>query len=491
MAYNIPCSAKELPIGSFFFILSTMETPHSPQSDLDDSIDFGELLRRLRNGLPQTLGLAALGLAIAASAYFASGPFQTVTTSSRVAFSFAGFEKGEYPDKSKFQPDDLRSPEIITEALKREGLDATESVQSKVRAALSIEAIIPDSVIKERDKLRAAGQTPRIYVPDEYTLTLSLPRTFSLNARQRELLLNEIVRVYQEKFIRTYVALPLATGKAFESLVDADYFDYDLVLSRESQSINTFLTQMVANSRAFRSSRTNLSFSDLLKQSQLFSQIRLNEVLGLIRQNGLSKDRGLALVKMDYYLKTLSDNENKAVEEEKVVQSLLKQARERDQNYALGVKSQAGQQRSDALVVDQGLVDSLLVNDAYNFLVRKSLEASLMTRGIQSDKAILQERRNSMEAFIKGDMSSRTTSMTQFQQSLDALKRVYTNLMTDIRLTYEDYQRQQYGDAVRVSMQTRTESFYRGLAMAGIAGLGVGAAFGLGLTLLGVFGRRS
>ena len=214
-------------------------------------------------------------------------------------------------------------------------------------------------------------------------------------------------------------------------------------------------------------------------------------MLGLIRQNGLSKDRGLALVKMDYYLKTLSDNENKAVEEEKVVQSLLKQARERDQNYALGVKSQAGQQRSDALVVDQGLVDSLLVNDAYNFLVRKSLEASLMTRGIQSDKAILQERRNSMEAFIKGDMSSRTTSMTQFQQSLDALKRVYTNLMTDIRLTYEDYQRQQYGDAVRVSMQTRTESFYRGLAMAGIAGLGVGAAFGLGLTLLGVFGRRS
>ena len=40
-------------------------------------------------------------------------------------------------------------------------------------------------------------------------------------------------------------------------------------------------------------------------------------------------------------------------------------------------------------------------------------------------------------------------------------------------------------------MQTRTDSFYRGLAMAGIAGLGVGAAFGLGLTLLGVFGAKA
>ena len=273
--------------------------------------------------------------------------------------------------------------------------------------------------------------------------------------------------------------------------MDADYFDYDLVLSRESQNINTFLTQMVTSSRAFRSSRTNLSFSDLLKQSQLFTQIRLNEVLGLIRQNGLSKDRTLALVKMDYYLKTLGDDENKALQEENVVQALLKQARERDQNYALGVKSQAGQQRSDALVVDQGLVDSLLVNDAYNFLVRKSLDASLKTRAIQSDKAILQERRDTMERFIKGDVTARSASMVQFQQSLDALKRVYTNLMTDIRLTYEDYQRQQYGDAVRVSMQTRTDSFYRGLAMAGIAGLGVGAAFGLGLTLLGVFGAKA
>ena len=468
-----------------------METPHSPQSDLDDSIDFGELLRRLLNGLPQMLGLAALGLAIAASAYFASGRYQSVTTSTRVAFSFAGFEKGEYPDKSKFQPDDLRAPEIITEALKREGLGTTEQFQSQVRAALSIEAIIPDTIIKERDKLRAAGQTPRLYIPDEYSVSLMLPRMFPLTSRQRELLLNEVVSVYQEKFTRTYLALPLSTGKAFESLVDADYFDYELVLRRESQNINTFLKQLAGSSSFFRSTRTNLSFGDLLKQSQLFTEIRLNEVLGLINQNGLSKDRSLALVKMDYYLKTLGDDENKAIEEEKVVQTLLTQARDRDQSYALGVKSQAGQQGNGALVVDQGLVDSLLVNDAYNFLVRKSLDASLKTRAIQSDKAILQDRRNRMESFIKGDMSARTASMAQFQQSLDALKRVYTNLMTDIRLTYEDYQRQQYGDAVRVSMQTRTESFYRGLAMAGIAGLGVGAAFGLGLTLLGVFGAKA
>ena len=132
------------------------QNPTSQPFHEDDSIDFAELFARLKRGLPLTLGLASLGLAIAATAYFVTGSFLTVTTSTRVVFSFSGFEKGEYPDKSKFSPDDLRSPEIVAEALKRKGMEATDENQSKVRAALSIEGIIPDSIIKERDKLRAS-----------------------------------------------------------------------------------------------------------------------------------------------------------------------------------------------------------------------------------------------------------------------------------------------------------------------------------------------
>ena len=476
------------------------ENSPPPQYNETDSIDFNEIITRFKRGLPLIGGLALLGLAVAAIAYFATGPLRAVTTSTRVVFSFSGFEKGEYPDKSKFQADDLRSPEIVTEALKRKGIEAAEAIQSKLRAALSIEAIIPDSIIKERDKLRISGQTPRLYIPDEYAVTLSLPRNFPLPIKDRESLLSVIVRVYQEKFTRTYLTLPLGFGKAFEALNGADYFDYELVLGQESQNITAFLSLMAGNSprvneqdmaigsasRTFRSPRTNLSFADLLKETQLFTQIRLNETLGLIRQNGLSKDRKIALLKMDYYLKTLSDEENKASEEEKVVMSLLKQSQERMQNYVLGIKSQGSQQRSDSPVVDQGLIDSLLANDANNFLVRRALEASLKTRNIQSDRAIMQDRRNNMETFMKSDVVQKTEAIEQFQKSLEALKTVYDRLINDIRITYEDYQHQQFGDAIRISMQTKTESFYRGLAIAGIAGLGTGLAAGFGLSLLGI-----
>ncbi|NBR10449.1 MAG: hypothetical protein EBT98_12530, partial [Opitutaceae bacterium] len=449
-----------------------MNNDSSQQHFEDDSIDFGELFGRLKRGLPMILGLAALGLALTAGGYYVGGQFLSVSTNTRVVFSFTGFEKGEYPDKSKFSPDDLRAPDNIAEALKRKGLATSEEAQTQVRAALTVEAIIPDSIIKERDKLRAAGQTPRLYVPDEYTLTLTLPRKFPMSPREREVLLSEIVTVFQENFIRTYVAMPLNFGKAFESLLDADYSDYELVLHQEAKNIDQLLTTLSGKigdeqistgtmSRSFRSPRTQLTFSDLLKQSQLFMQIRLNETLGLIRQHGISKDRSLALLKMDFHIKSLIDDENKAIEEEKVVQALLKQTQEGAQKYVLGVKSQNGPQRADATVVDQGLLDSLLANDAYNFLIRKSLTASLATRGIQSQKSIVLNQKANLQSFNEESLAQRIDTIAQFNKSLDALKKVYTRLINDIQLTYTDYQKQQFGDAVRISMQTRTESFYR------------------------------
>lgn len=473
-----------------------MTNPSHPEPVADDDlIDFAELFSRLRRGLPLILGLAALGLAVAAIAYAIAGPFLLVQTTSRVVFSFPGYEKGLYPDQSKFLADDLRAPEIILEALRGEGLETSDGFQSQIRSALTVEGIIPASVVKERDRLRAAGQTPPPYLPDEYQVTLSLPRKFPLTLRQRELLLNHIVRAYRERFIRTYVSTPLDFGNAFETLKDADFFEYELILNTEVQNILSYLNQQLdpsqtANAgtaaKSFRSKTTNLSFSDLIKQTQLFSQIRLNETLGLIRQNGLSKNRNVAMVKMDYYLRILEDQELKATEEEKVVQDLLAKTRERGEGYVLGVKTQAVQSRPDTPLIDQGLINSLLANDAYNLLVREALKAGLKVKGIQAEKAVLLERRKNMLAFLQGNPIDQTAVTEQVQKSLAGVEAAYHTLINNIRRTHEDYERQQFADAVRVSMQATTGSFYRSMALAGIAGLGIGAALGVGLSLLGI-----
>ena len=469
--------------------MSDQGTPRSHSSNDSDTIDLVGIFRRIRQGIATILGLAAIGLALGAIAYFATGPLLNSITTTRVVFSFPGYERGQYPDKSKFQPDDLRAPDVVADALKRQSLDTSEKFQSAIRSALTVEGIIPPSIVKERDRLRAAGQVLPPLLPDEYQISLSLPRKFQLSSRQRELLLRGIVSAYREKFQRTYSDMPLAFGSAFETIKGADFFEYELVLNGEIQNITAYLNQQLEDAKTFRSQTTNLSFSDLLKQTQLFAQIRLNETLGLIRQNGLSKNRETAMVKMDYYLRTLEDQESKAVEEEKVIQELLTKIQERGQGYVLGVKSQATQARQENPLIDQGLIDSLLANDAYNFLLREALKAGLKVKGIQSEKAVLAERRRSMEAFLKGNVVDQSIVISQVKDSMSQMETAYSVLIDNIRKSHAEYEQQKFADAVRVSMQAATNSFVRELATAGIAGLAIGTALGVGLSLLGITGE--
>jgi len=461
---------------------------HAPFNDeMYEGIDLRDVFARLMRGLVPTLGLALLGLVIAAVVFLAASPFTAATTSMRVAFAFDGAAQGQYPDKSKFEADDIRSPDLVVDALKRLGLDTNEEFQSKIRAALTVEGIIPPNVIRDRDRLRVGGQIPPPYIPDEYAVTLTLPRSFPLTSRQREQLLNDIAGAFRTKFQRTYANVPLAFGSAFETLRNADYFQYELVLNQEVQNITDYLNQQLEVAKNFRSQTTNLTFSDLIQQTELFDHIQLNQTLGLILQNGLSRNRDSAMVQMNYYLQTLEDQDQKAVEDEKVVQDLLTKAQERSQNVVLGIKSQVAQQRPEAPILDQGLVDSLLANDAYNFLVRRALDAGLKVKAIQAEKAQLLERRKSMEEFLKTNTSDQSAIVAEVQKSLASLQTAYDNLISNVRKTYADFARQQYADSIRVSMPPVTGRWYKPLAIYGAVGAFLGLALGMGLSLLGIY----
>jgi len=477
---------------------------HEYSEDGDDSIDLRDLFARTVRGANQIIGLALIGLVTGGTISLTLNRVQPVATSTRVVFSFPGFERGEYPDRSKFQPDDLRAPAVVAEAIRRQGLDTSSNFQSKIRGALSIEGIVPPNIVKERDRLRASGQTPPPYVPDEYAVSLTLARSTALGDRQRNALLNEIVAVYRENFNRTYANVPLAFGSAFTTLRNADFPEYQLILDKEVEGITAYLEQLVSitgpdaqstkaaeGASSFRSAVTNMSFKDLLEQTQLFAQIRLNETLGLIHQNGLSKDRGTAVVKMDYYLRVLENQERRAVEEEKVVTDLLAQTKDRAQNYVLGIKSQATQPRTESPILDQGLIDSLLANDAYNFLIRRALDAGIKVKQIQAEKARLLELRENMSSFINKNVGDQALLLNRVNESLKNLETAYNDLVKSIRDTYADFAHQQYGNAIRLSDQVRTPGMLKPLAIAGVVGGFLGFALGAGLSLLGVYIGKS
>jgi hypothetical protein len=472
------------------------------ESYSDDSIDFAELAARLRRGFLTILGLALLGLSLGLAIGWVATTKRTAISSLRVTFGFPGFERGTYPNGTKFQADDLRAPDIINEAIKRLGIQAaTPDVMTKIRGAIGISGFVSANIVKERDRLRAAGQNLPPYFPDEYEISLSLPRNYALDVRQRELLLAEIVNVYLEKFRRNYVLLPPEFGNAFSSLKNADFVEYELVLTKELQGLRAYLEQktdidsesqrdskeiraQAGAAKQFRSPTNNLSFQDLLKQTELFTQIRLNDVLSQIYVYGLSKDRNYAMVKMDYHLRTLEDQEQRLKEEEMVVANLLSKTQDRAQNYVLATKTQNPQ--GNQPLMDQGFIDSLLANDAYNFLIRRALDAGLAVKRVQADMARLQQRRQRMESFAKEAGQDQAAAIAKTQTALAELETSYQELLTKVRTVLDDYTRQEYADAVRISMQARTDSIFQSIALAALLGFATGLAFGLGLSLLGI-----
>lgn len=454
-------------------------------SGLEETLDLGDLFQRLRRGAALILGLGLLGLVLGAVGYLAISPVMPTVTSTRVVFSFPGFERGEYPDKSKFQPDDLRMPVVVSDALRRLGLDASEDNQSKIRAAITIEGIIPDAVVKARDRMRAAGQNPPVYIPDEYLLTLTLNRDFPLSRVQRQQLLLAIVNAASENFQRTYGQLPLAIGSAFETLRGADLPEYEMVFRSEIDGLLAFLNNEVELAKGFRSPTTNLSFRDLIERTNIFARIHLNEVLGLIHQQGLANDRQTSLVKMDYYIQQLGYEEQHALEDEKLVRDLLGMASTREQSYVLGTKSQAMTRPGETPVLDQGLIDSLTANDAYNFLVRKALDSGLTVKRIQAEKVRITEMRDNLAKFDQARSDEKVAALAQIRKSLSALESTYNELVSDVRKTNADFAFQQYGNAIRLGADVTSTNQLKILGIAGIVGAFLGIALGAGLSLLG------
>ena len=465
-------------------------TPYSKgagDSEPRNDVDVGEIIRRTGRGLGQILGLALLGMAAAGLAYLVSSGHLPISTSTRVVFSFPGYAKGQYPDGSKFSPDDVAATDVIADAIKRVGFDQSSDFQTRIRSALSVEGVIPADISKARDHARALGEVPSAYVPDEFVVSLTLGRNFPLDRRQRGILLNAIINAYRAKFERTYVDVPLAFGNAFETLKNADYFEYEQVLPEEVGNITSFLKEKLDEAKNYRSPTTNLSFSDLLDQTELFSQIRLNEILGIIRANGLSRNRQLVLVQMNYFLRTLQDQEREAIEDESVIRDLLAKSESHSQGYVLGVKSEVAEQRPSAPMLDQGLIDSLLANDAYSLLVRRALDAGLNVKHIQSEEAKLKEQIREMEISLQSSDQQNVAAITQVNASLDGLKAAYDELVDKIRKTQADYSRQEFADAITLSDGIYTEGMIKPLAESLVLGLLLGGSLGAGLSLLGIY----
>ncbi len=446
----------------------------------------------LRHGAKQTGAFILLGLLIGAGAAHLSQSHTPAVTTAHVRLSFAGLERGEYPDTSRFQPDDLRRSNLLQSALLKQGLATSPEMIATVQNALSVEGMVPLQVVADRDRTRGTGQPVPLFTSDEYAIRLTESPALKLDASERAKLIEALVDAYRNSFRNTYGELPANMGRAFERLKSADYVEYEFILNSEIRSISTFLSEQLKQAKTFRSPTTGLSYKDLLEQTELFAQIQLNETLSLIREYGLSRDRQLAMLKMQSELRLVTEREHLALEQEALVKDLLSLTQGRTQSYVLGVTSDSAQTRTAAPLIERSMVESLLVNDARSFLVREAMDAGLRVAAAQNDKLKIEEMRDGLRKFIEANESTQSAGLVKVEAAIDNLERNYRQLVDSIRKTQTDFAQKHLGDAIRISRAPSTTNKLRPLILYGFFGAFLGFSLGCGLVLLGcnLFGRK-
>lgn len=458
--------------------------PSHGESTNDKILDFREIFGRLRRGRVQILALVLIGAAIAPVVYLSTSPFSTETSSIRIVFSFPGFEAGEYPDHSKFQMDDLRSGRYLAGALARQHLNLSAKDTDDISNGLLVAPVIPPEISAEHERLRNSNVGIMPYSPNEFIVSINLPRSFPLSAKQREQLLLDIVDSYKTNFQQTYADAPPTFGDAFKVLAGQDIFNYEYLLNKEFQTMIDFLDTRTKDAPIFRSRTTGLTFGDLARRTHELVESKVYFIFAQIRKLGYTDNPDGSLRQLQYHISIYKQLALEASDEETFVNGLLAKDQEREQSYVLGIKSQAVQQKQEAPIVDKNLVDSLLANDSFNFLVRTDLDIGIRQRQLQRQVDILDQRYEWVAEAAKEPTSDHEREVNAVKDELRSLEPFYLKFVSDIRNEAMDYAQQRFADAIKITDYPRSESLARRIILICAIGAALGCLLGTGLSLL-------
>jgi len=212
----------------------------------------------------------------------------------------------------------------------------------------------------------------------------------------------------------------------------------------------------------------------------------LFSILSRIRKLGYTSDPETVLGQIQYHISVYKERLLDATNEENVVNILLAKAQEREQSYVLGIRSQATQQKQETTTVDKGLIDSLLANDSYNLLIRRSLDIGIHQRQMQSQVDILNQRYTWVADAAKAPGSDHEREINAVKEDLRGIESLYLKFVSDIRNEETDYAQQKFADAVKITNYPVSESLYRRIVLICAIGAALGGMLGAGLSILDV-----
>ena len=267
----------------------------------EDEISLRELIRTIINGKKIIAVITALVLVLTVLGSVII-PGLTITSKGEVSTAiqlyFTGIENGQTPDGRTYDPNEMKSTEVIQGALDRMLLSNQPSI-SQINQNITIEGVLPDGAAKTlktisdlKDEELYIERLERLnFNPTVYILTLNVSNDLGLTLEEGRELLDGIALEYKDWLIQRYVGYEVLAN-VFAQDFSLDEYDYIQMADLINQQLATMDNYVRANvwDSSFTSQTTGLSRDDLLAVMESIRAVEIEMIYTKIAANYITKD---------------------------------------------------------------------------------------------------------------------------------------------------------------------------------------------------------
>ena len=397
-------------------------------------VSFSAIIRKLKKYFAVWLLVSILvgGLIAGVSVFFRTTSMTPVHAI--VSFTHKGIEKGKNPDGTDFDPNSLKSPEIIENALRTCNFEL--DLLEPVRRGLEIEGIIPENAYQRMRTYQnvyetaSSGQLAAAqamldvsWVSTQYTITFNY-KDAKVSRSDAVQILNAMLDAYRDYYFENF-----GYNEAFgNNLATMDYTDYDY-----AQAVDMFRTELKSMSRyvnglatddtsRFRSSVTGYTFADLKAAISSVQTLDLDLISSYLNVNNISKDKERLQTYYEYRIENLELEQQTNKETLAAIEKAF-ESYEKDQVIIF----------SDTV----GNTETTVSSDEYDKLINRRIAAQADLSETNQNIAFYKQRL----ATLKKSASSGTAKTERIEKDLAKLKEKIDELNELVNKTADGYYR--------------------------------------------------
>jgi hypothetical protein len=250
------------------------------------------------------------------------------TVQTAVQLYFSGIEVGQTPTGGTYDVNEIKSADVLQKAIDNIDFGTQQVSLEKLKANLSFQAVVPDSVARTLENLKEIKddniKIERLEAlngySDVYIVKLNLASDLGLDREQGRILLDNIILEYKERLINKYgdnavLADVFASGL---SLDQYDYIQAAEILNDQLERMELYVTHHMPQTNV-HSTVTGLNPADIASALESIRAVDMERIYTMIGAFYLTRDPGKVVA---LYEQMAEDNEKASAQYKEEAESI-------------------------------------------------------------------------------------------------------------------------------------------------------------------------